>query len=97
MKHFSLTLTLVAVVLLAAGSARAQLGPVFSLDDNPAIPMTSPPGPIPGFGAEDPYGMGLIPPPGLAPSPSLLAVFMGPAMDQDLVVPGFPAGVVGRV
>ena len=90
MKHFSLTLTLVAVVLLAAGLARAQVGPVFSLDDNPAMPMTSPPGPIPGFGAEDPYGMMLIPPPGFAPSPSLPAVG---AMDQDLLVPGPPAGV----
>jgi len=93
MRHFGLTLTCIAVVLIAAGSLRAQVGPVYSLDDNPAIPMTSPPGPIPGFGAEDPYGMGLIPPPGLAPSPSLLAVIPMPAMDQDLLVPGPPAGV----
>ena len=71
MRHSSLTVTLVALVLLAAGSAWAQVGPVYSLDDNPAMPITSPPGVIPGFGAEDPYGMGLIPPPGLAPSPSL--------------------------
>ena len=93
MRQFSLALVCAAAVLLASGSAWAQLGPVFSLDDNPAMPITSPLGPIPGFGAEDPYGIGLIPVPGFAPSPSLPAVVMGPAMDQDLLVPGPPAGV----
>ena len=89
MRHFSLTLTWIAVVLIAAGSLRAQVGPVYSLDDNPAMPITSPPGPMPmpGFGAEDPYGMALIPPPGLAPSPSLPAVFPMPAVDQGLLIP----------
>jgi len=87
MRHFRFTVTLVAVVLLAAGSARAQVGPVYSLDDSPAAPITSPPGAIPGFGAEDPYGIGLVTAPGLAPSPSLPAVAPMMATDQDLLVP----------
>ena len=87
MRRFRFTVTLVAVMLLAAGSARAQVGPVYSLDDSPAAPITSPPGAIPGFGAEDPYGIGLVTAPGLAPSPSLPAVAPMMATDQDLLVP----------
>ncbi len=54
----------------------------FSLDDNPAGPIGSPPGVIPGFGAENPFGIP-VPgfPPGLAPSPTLGLL---PASDADV-------------
>ncbi len=58
----------------------------FGLDDNPAHPISSPIGVIPGFGAEDPFG---IPapgfPPGLAPSPTLGII---PAIDADVLTSG---------
>ena len=78
----------IAVPLLAASAATAQPAvnsPVFSLDDNPVQPIGPViPGPIPGFGAEDPYGMGFFGGP-LTPSPSLI---VGPFMDSDLLHPG---------
>ena len=84
MRHFSLTLTWIAVVLIAAGSARAQVGLVFSLDDDPSAPISSLPGGIPGFGAEDPYGLGTYGGP-WAPSPTLP---FPPAMDAEILKPG---------
>ena len=89
-----------AVCAILAASASGQV--IFSLDDNPAVPATSPPGLIPGFGAEDPYGLGTYGFPGpmatMPPSPSLPAI-PSPAgvgaMDEDLLqpspfVPGVP-------
>ncbi len=77
--------------LLVVGNFAQAGGPVFSLDDNPAVPLTTGPGPIPGFGAEDPYGLGTYGAPGVAPSPSLI---VGPFMDSDLLESGRPvAGV----
>jgi hypothetical protein len=87
---------MVGILLVLSGSAQAQAppapgSPVFSIDDNPTAPITSPAPVAPiGFGAEDPYG--LLGPPGLAPSPSLPAIF--PAIDGDLLHPG---GVVAPV
>lgn len=54
----------------------------FSLDDNPSAPLIGPPGPIPGTGAEAPFGAG-----GLAPSPSL-ALFPGTLGDGAILSPG---------
>ena len=82
-----LFLLCVATGGLLVAPAVARLGPSFSLDDNPANPLTSPAGWIPGFGAEDPYGLGTFGGP-LAPSPTLPAP---PAMDADILEPS-PAG-----
>ena len=86
MRHLKVALASIAVVLLCVGSASGQIGvgPSFSLDDNPAMPITSPPGFIPGYGAEDPYGWGTYGGPIWAPSPSLPAI---PAMDAEILVP----------
>ncbi len=63
--------------------------PNFSLDDFPGNPITTQPGgPIPGWGAEDPYGLGLSPMGPLTPSPTLP---VPPAMDGDILMPS-PAG-----
>ncbi len=70
--------------LLGAGDLQAALGPVFSLDDNPASPISSAPGVIAGFGAEDPFGFFLSP--GLSPSPTLSG--FGPGGDAWLLEPG---------
>ncbi|NLF32560.1 MAG: hypothetical protein GX591_16925 [Planctomycetes bacterium] len=85
-------LCIVTLGLLPA-PAYARLGPSFSLDDNPAHPLTSPVGWIPGFGAEDPYGLGTFGGP-LAPSPTLPAV---PAMDADILEPRLTGGPVPAV
>ncbi|NQU75702.1 MAG: hypothetical protein HQ546_05225 [Planctomycetes bacterium] len=84
MNRCSLVLICAVIVVSVVGSAPGITLPVFSLDDNPAVPVTSPPGWIPGFGAEDPFGLGLVPPPGFAPSPTLGAI---PAMDADILTP----------
>jgi hypothetical protein len=71
-------------VLVLTPQALAQS---FCLDDNPFIPMMGPVGPIPGYGAENPYGWN-VPPwfaPGLAPSPSLGMIG---CQDSDILGPG---------
>jgi len=85
MKHLKVALASIAVLLLSVGSAAGQVGvgPAFSLDDDPSAPITSPPGVIPGFGAEDPYGLGTYGGP-WAPSPTLPVV---PAMDAEILKP----------
>lgn len=76
-----------AMISLAGGLLALGLGSPgafaisFSLDDNPAAPISGPPGL--GYGAEDPYGLTL--PTGLAPSPSL---GVGPFLDGDILAPG---------
>jgi hypothetical protein len=65
--------------LLAAPGAQSSS---FHLDDNPAAPIAGPPGPIPGFGAEDPFG---LVGPALAPSPS---VTTGGGDDASILAPG---------
>jgi len=75
---------LAVLCLTVPAGAQFMSIPAFSLDDNPAMPLTSPPGWIPGFGAEDPYGLGTYGGP-WAPSPSLPAP---PAMDADILLPG---------
>ena len=89
MKHLKVALASIAVLLLSVGSAAGQVGvgPAFSLDDDPSAPITSPPGVIPGFGAEDPYGLGTYGGP-WAPSPTLPVV---PAMDAEILKP-WPLG-----
>ena len=86
MRFLEVALASVAVALLCASPAWAQigLGPSYSLDDNPAMPITSPPGGIPGLGAEDPYGFGTYGVAGWAPSASLPAI---PAMDAEILLP----------
>lgn len=69
--------------LVLAGTGERAWAQSFGLDDNPAGPVAGPLGPIPGFGAEDPFG--LVGPP-LAPSPSL--VFLGPLGDGAWLSPG---------
>jgi hypothetical protein len=89
--------------LLAAAifmmSGRLLVAQVFSLDDNPSAPLTTPlpaPGATPfppfGFGAEDPFGT-VIGPPGLAPSPSLLPPAAGVWIDGTILEAGgaFPS------
>jgi len=83
----------IAAVALSTTSLHAQS---FCLDDNPAAPSFGVPGPIPGRGAEDPYGLG-VPPNwtyglGLAPSPSLVvAAGFAPQCDGVVMGPGpFP-------
>ena len=70
---------------MLAGLADRAAAQTFGLDDLPAGPITpgAPVGVIPGFGAEDPYG--LVGPP-LAPSPSL--GFLGPLGDGAWLSPG---------
>jgi len=92
--HCPRLLILVAVVaLLSAGQAGAQYGgPYFSLDDFPGAPIGgSPPGFIPGFGAEDPFGLNLYGVGPLTPSPSL-GPPAGPFWDSDVLMPN-PAGI----
>ena len=90
MRHLEVALATIAVLLLSVGSASGQIGvgPSFSLDDNPAMPITSPPGLFPGFGAEDPFGIGTYGIPGLAPSPTLPMVGPFGAMDAEILKPG---------
>ena len=91
MRHLEVALASIVVVLLSVGSASGQIGvgPAFSLDDDPSMPITSPLGVIPGFGAEDPFGWGTYGGAIWAPSPTLPAV---PAMDGDILRP-LAAGV----
>ena len=62
---------------------------IFSLDDLPTSPISAPAYPISippsGLGAEDPFGMGLLPGP-LAPSPSIAAVAPAYATTWDSTV-----------
>jgi len=67
------------LVGLTAPAGAQTLG----LDDNPSAPLTGPPGPIQGLGAEDPFGLSGLG--GLAPSPSLGII---PAIDADFLSPG---------
>jgi hypothetical protein len=91
MKPFSQWMVVSFIVVSLSAAAGAQIWPVsYSLDDNPAAPLTSPPGVIPGFGAEDPYGLGTYGP-SRAPSPSLI---VGPYQDDDLLRPTAPFGGV---
>jgi hypothetical protein len=71
-------------VLVLTPEAPAQS---FCIDDNPFAPMTGPVGPIPGFGAENPYGWWIGPwfPPGMAPSPTLGMIG---CIDADILGPG---------
>lgn len=73
---------LFVVVAVAVAGADAQ---VFTLDDNPINPINPPPYPGVGMGAEDPFGVGLVPPPGFGGSPSLAVI---PAIDGDILTPG---------
>lgn len=84
-------------VLLCAVATPAALAQSFSLDDNPAVPISTPPGLIPGYGAENPYGpatpgpLRVVPPgpPGLAPSPTLgLPPFVFGFGDAEVMTPG---------
>lgn len=78
-----------ALILAAVGIASAASGQVaFSIDDNPAAPLTWPIGWFPGFGAEDPWGLGTYGG-AWAPSPSLPMIPgpLGPAVDADVLVP----------
>ena len=95
MRRFMLTLTSVAVLLLSVGSASGQIGvgPAFSLDDNPFRPITSPLGFIPGFGAEDPFGIGTYGGPIWAPSPTLPVVGPFGAMDAEILKPAIGAPI----
>ncbi|MHC5024333.1 MAG: hypothetical protein ACYTGG_10560 [Planctomycetota bacterium] len=83
--------TLAAIALAAAfalGSTPAA-AQTFGLDDNPSMPLGwgTPGGPIPGYGAENPFGIpGTNYPTGWAPSPSLAAV--PSCMDATLLAPG---------
>ena len=91
----TVVLGLAAGLLLAAGaSAQGPADPpVFSLDDLPIGPITSPmyPG-AGGLGAESPFGW-WFPPLPLAPSPSLPATTPVPATDGDILEPGAAAPV----
>ena len=95
MRHLEVALASIAMLMLSVGIASGQIGvgPAFSLDDDPFAPITSPPGVIPGFGAEDPYGVGTYGGPIWAPSPSLPVV---PAMDSEILkpTPGAPIPIV---
>lgn len=75
------------VVVLGTGRAAAQS---FCLDDNPAAPSSGLPGPIAGYGAENPFGIPAPPyfPFGLAPSPSLPGPPWAPAGDATILGPG---------
>jgi len=70
-----------ALVLIAPLAMAGQ--PVFTLDDNPGGPPA-----MVGYGAEDPFGLGIRGAP-LAPSPSLAVVGpFGPFTDGDVLQPG---------
>ena len=75
-----------SVGLLAVTGAYGQS---LSLDDNPASPLNSPPGGIPGLGAEDEFGLS-APAAALAPSPSLA----GLGSDGAIFSPGVPPAAV---
>ncbi|MCP3905986.1 MAG: hypothetical protein GY715_20365 [Planctomycetes bacterium] len=75
-----------SIVMGVALATSAVHGQSFALDDNPSAPVMGPVGPIPGYGAENPYGLpGASFPPGLAPSPTLAAM---PCFDSDMLKPG---------
>ena len=76
-----------AVVSLLFVGSLAQAN-IFGIDDNPAGPLSPSAGfsGIPGFGAEDPFGLGTYGG-ALAPSPSLIAV-TGPFNDADILMAG---------
>ncbi len=82
--------TVCVVMAMVSGVGYAQ-NVVFSLDDLPVAPLTSPfyAGSV-GLGAESPFGWAFGPLP-LAPSPSLPAI-VGPAVDGDILSSGIPAG-----
>ena len=81
------TITFLACFVVLCVAVSAACGQSFSLDDNPMAPLTSPPGVIPGLGAEDEFG--LTGGPGLAPSPSLPLV--PGALDGSIISPAVPA------
>jgi len=96
MRRSVLLVTIVAAMVYLAppGKAFGAGAPVFTLDDNPAAPAFVP-GPIPGYGAEEPFGRkgtNRVSFPGLAPSPSLGPPPVPPAppglADSDLLSPG---------
>lgn len=62
-------LTAMVATAIAIGPLDTAAAGSFSLDDNPFAPITSPPGVLPGIGAEDEFGLSGVA--GLAPSPSL--------------------------
>ncbi|MHC5114379.1 MAG: hypothetical protein ACYTGP_08125 [Planctomycetota bacterium] len=74
--------TVAGTVLLSTSTLNAQ---TFALDDNPVAPLGpgAAIGPIPGFGAEDPFGIGPLGP--LTPSPSLGVL---PCIDSDILMMG---------
>lgn len=82
--HTLFLMTAMLSVTSMTSISEARLGPVFSLDDNPAFPISSAPGLVPGHGAEDPFGIFLSP--GLAPSPTLNT--FGPDGDAYVFSPG---------
>jgi hypothetical protein len=75
-------LTLVVALCTALAAPSASTASSFTLDDNPAAPIASALGSIPGFGAEDPFG---LVGPALAPSPS---VGTGGGDDGSVLAPG---------
>ena len=82
------------LVVACAGAAALTISPAasaqsFGLDDNPFAPISSPPGPIPGFGAENPFGIPAGPfwPPGLGPSPSLALIVPPVCLDATILMP----------
>jgi hypothetical protein len=79
----------IVVIALCGSTANSQ---TFSIDDNPTWPLTGYIGF--GFGAEDPYGMGLPPIPAgkCGPSPSLLHPVTGPFIDGEPLRPLVPGG-----
>jgi hypothetical protein len=85
-KHFlRFILGCLVLVLVTSG----VVGQEYSLDDDPAFPLTSPPSP-PYRSAEDPFNCGLpglpsVPAGLVGPSPSLS---VGPFYDSDILVPG---------
>jgi hypothetical protein len=88
MKTLRTLLLVTAGALLLTPIVNAQRS--FSLDDNPSAPIGPYFGIIPGFGAEDPYGLPAPPwwPPGLAPSPSLGGIPGLALFDGDVLSPG---------
>nr|WP_145444833.1 hypothetical protein [Mucisphaera calidilacus]QDU70680.1 hypothetical protein Pan265_05100 [Mucisphaera calidilacus] len=95
MKAQQITIGMVGLAAAAsfAATSEARLGPVFSLDDNPAFPVSSNPGLVPGYGAEDPFGIFLAP--GLAPSPTLGG--FGPHGDAFIFSPGPAVNVLPTI
>ena len=88
-RQASVASAMLAVLAFAGTTTTAQ---TFSVDDNPTMPLTGYPGF--GFGAEDPYGMGL--PPVAAgrcgPSPTLLHPATGPFIDGEPLWVPMPGG-----